>query len=137
MISVVDASVAAKWFVREPDSPAAITLLDESDHLFIAPEFICTEILNVIWKRTLRGDVEPAASRLIAERIREPFEELLPVGPLLGSALAIALELRHPVYDCFYLALAEARSAHLVTADRRLHQAVQGTAWAALTRLLA
>jgi predicted nucleic acid-binding protein len=39
---------------------------------------------------------------------------------LKDRALAIAIELRHSAYDCFYLALAEQRTSSLVTADDRL-----------------
>ena len=49
---------------------------------------------------------------------------------LAGRALELASRLRHPAYDCFYLALAEARSAHFVTADRRLLDRLVGTPWA-------
>jgi predicted nucleic acid-binding protein len=48
---------------------------------------------------------------------------------LAGRALEIAAELRHPAYDCFYLALAEERSAKLITADRRLISGLAGTPW--------
>ncbi len=41
----------------------------------------------------------------------------------------MAVDLRHPVYDCFYLALAEAEEAPLVTADRRLLTRLTGTPW--------
>lgn len=47
-----------------------------------------------------------------------------------------SVELRHPVYDCLYLALAAALDASLVTADRRLVAAVRGTPWEARVRLL-
>ena len=42
------------------------------------------------------------------------------MSALRDRALAIAIELRHPAYDCFYLALAERSTAPLVTADERL-----------------
>jgi predicted nucleic acid-binding protein len=43
---------------------------------------------------------------------------------LLDRALQIALDLKHPVYDFVYLALAERSKIPLVTADRRLVSAV-------------
>jgi predicted nucleic acid-binding protein len=46
--------------------------------------------------------------------------------------VAIARDLDHPDYDCFYLALAEQRQATLVTADRRLLNRVRGTQWASV-----
>jgi len=37
----------------------------------------------------------------------------------------IALETRSSIYDCLYLALAEALDLNMVTADRRFFQALQ------------
>ena len=59
------------------------------------------------------------------------FAELLAIGPLRRRALEIATALRHPAYDCFYLALAETRDAELVTADRRFAARLDGTPWQA------
>ena len=42
------------------------------------------------------------------------------MGQVIVRAAALALELDRPIYDCFYLALSEARAAPLVTDDRRL-----------------
>jgi predicted nucleic acid-binding protein len=44
--------------------------------------------------------------RTFVREIVKAFEELVPVSVLRDRALAIAVELRHPAYDCFYLALA-------------------------------
>jgi predicted nucleic acid-binding protein len=44
---------------------------------------------------------------------------------LLTPALELSLELRHPVYDCLYLALAQRRGVPLVTADERLISALR------------
>ena len=49
--------------------------------------------------------------------------------PLLPAALDLALSLHQTVYDCLYLALAEARNSVMVTADRRFHEAVIGSVW--------
>jgi len=49
-----------------------------------------------------------------------PFEALVPVEDLRNRALELAIELDHPIYDCFYLALAERERCPLVTADKRL-----------------
>ena len=42
-----------------------------------------------------------------------------------GAALELAVSLGHPVYDCTYLALAHSLDLRLVTADRRLREAVR------------
>ena len=50
--------------------------------------------------------------------------------PLLPAALDLAISLDQTVYDCLYLALAEARNSVMVTADRRFHDAVSDSVWA-------
>ena len=46
--------------------------------------------------------------------------DLHPVGEQVTRAVQISGELDHPVYDCLYLACAEATGSTVVTADRRL-----------------
>jgi len=46
------------------------------------------------------------------------------------------MALPHPVYDCLYIACAEANDGVVVTADMRLCQAVRQTAFAGLVRHL-
>ena len=53
------------------------------------------------------------------------------------EGVALARELDHPVYDCFYLALAEREGVQLLTADARLIGRLAGTARAGLCRPLA
>ena len=50
--------------------------------------------------------------------------------PLLPAALDLAISLGQTVYDCLYLALAEARNSVMVTADLRFHDVVSNSVWA-------
>ncbi len=50
---------------------------------------------------------------------------LHPSLPLLDRALAIALKARIAVYDCVYVALAEREGCELITADRRVFNALR------------
>jgi predicted nucleic acid-binding protein len=54
----------------------------------------------------------------------------------IPRALNLAIELGHPVYDCIYLALAEAMQDELLTADGRLLRAVASTPYADRVREL-
>ena len=116
---VVDASVALKWLVDEPDSELADRLLDRTDE-FLAPELLVAEVINAAWKRRRLRDITDAQFDDIVIRISDGLISLRPLRPLAPRAAALARELDHPVYDCLYLALAEAEDAPLVTADRRL-----------------
>ena len=53
-----------------------------------------------------------------------------PHWPLLPEAVDLAMSLDQTVYDCLYLALAEARNSVMVTADRRFCDAVSASVWA-------
>jgi predicted nucleic acid-binding protein len=125
---VVDASVAVKWFLDEPGDREARALVERSEAL-IAPELIVAEVLNAIWKRLLAGDADIRQGPRVAVVLPKVLAQIRSLGPLAARTLEIAAELRHPAYDCFYLALAEERQAKLVTADRRLLGRLAGTPW--------
>jgi predicted nucleic acid-binding protein len=116
--AIVDASVVVKWLVEEIDSQAAQRPLD-SDETLVAPDFVLVETANVLWKKTLRRELEAEQAVAGARALPTYFEQLMPSAPLLPRALAIAIEVGHPVYDCLYLACAELLEATLVTADDR------------------
>ena len=126
MTYVVDASVAIKWFVREDLHDQALLLLDDVEALQ-APDLIVSELTNIAWKKCIRSEIERAQAQVIATAIRQYIPTLHPSTELTERALEIALALNHPVYDCLYLACAEAVSGILITADKRLQRAVKNT----------
>lgn len=135
MTLVVDASIAFKWFAREPDTSIANALLRRGEAL-IAPEHLVAEVCNAAWKSWSRGEMVKDQTSAVAPRIRPLLAQLLSLDPLAPRALLISLDLNHPVYDCFYLALAERERTIVVTADGRLAGRVKGTPYAALVRHL-
>jgi predicted nucleic acid-binding protein len=136
MTMVVDASVALKWYLDEDDSEQALALL-VSDERLIAPDLIVAELCNGAWRLIRRGELREEQLGIIARRAPDAFAALRSSAELAARAAAIALELDHPVYDCFYLALGEAENAPLVSADRRLIARTRETAFAPRCILLA
>jgi predicted nucleic acid-binding protein len=119
MSIVVDASIAVPWFLPVAGTEDAKRVLRSGESL-IAPELIVAEIANAAWKAAVFQGV---SSDLVKDIVRESsrfFAELVPLVDLKDRAFLIALELRHPIYDCFYLALADLRGLVLLTADERL-----------------
>ena len=129
---IIDASVAAKWLFAEADSGLALPLLARGD--LVAPDFFFAEMANIIWRRGRNESASDAASLL--SRLELAFARIVPTEQLAQPALALALALNHPAYDCFYLALAIAENDVLITADRRFHAAVAASPHAARVRLL-
>jgi predicted nucleic acid-binding protein len=121
MILVIDASVAVKWFVEEDHSSEAWTLLEAKHHI-VAPDLLVAEVANVAWKKTIRGEINPVQARTILRNIALPafISEFIEVVVLGERALSMAMQWKHPIYDCFYAACAEALAAPLVSADGKL-----------------
>lgn len=127
---IVDASVALKWIVVEPDSEPANALIVRGD--LHAPDLIFSEIANALWKKSVRAEIARLPHDL--DRFHRIFDSIEPSGSLLRRATELAIELTHPAYDCFYLALPERRADVLVTADQRFLRVVTTSPYARLVR---
>ncbi len=122
---VVDASVLVKWLVDEEFSTEAATLLDRGFTL-LAPGLVFAEATNALWAMHRRGDMS-AADLADAAKLLEDVPVSVPVSmlELAAGAARLAVDLEHPAYDCFYLALAIQRQYPVVTADIRFHDRVR------------
>ena len=129
MTLAVDAGVACKWLVEEAGSTEAAKLLAGNEEL-IAPDLVIPEVCNALRKKSRAGLIAAAQARELVEGIAEFFDALVPSARLAARSFAIAETLDHPVYDCFYLALAEHADTQLVTADARLLNRLAETTWA-------
>ncbi len=125
---IVDASVAIKWGVEEEGSDAAHAVLARSP--LVSPDLIAAEIANALWKKGLRREIGVEQLAYSFEACLRPIDELASTEDLAGRALELAMELKHSAYDCFYLALAEARDATFITADGRLLARLEQGGWA-------
>jgi predicted nucleic acid-binding protein len=122
---IVDASVAVKWFVPEVLSEEARALLASTEPL-VAPDLLAIELANAMWSKTRRGEIDEAdAVRAIAGVIEKGQPQLRSSTPLIPRAFELARTFDHSVYDCVYIAMAEALDTVLVTADQRLLDAAE------------
>jgi predicted nucleic acid-binding protein len=123
---VIDATVAAKWYLPETGSAKALALVANSQEPLFAPDWIEVEVAGAITRRhRLGGATRAEAEGMIADWQRDvelgrialrPWRELLP------EAADLALTIRHGLVDCLYLACARLLDAPLVTADEMLHR---------------
>ena len=135
MTVVVDASVATRWCFALDRSDRARELVRSPEGL-IAPEVLIAEFTNATWRMVVAGGTPVDLAVDAVREISRGFDELVPSIVLKDRALAIAVELRHPAYDCFYLALAEMREVPLITADDRLLRRCAATSFASLLKPL-
>jgi len=133
---VVDASVAVKWYVPEPDSKTAVAVL-EGDSTLFSPDLLIAELGNTLWKKVRRGELTAEEAADIAGGIAgTPPVTLRSSAQLLRAAVELATEYDRTVDDALYLALAVAEDTTLVTADDRLVNALRDTPLAPFVRHL-
>jgi predicted nucleic acid-binding protein len=119
MSIVVDASVAVKWFSEEVRSAQAEAILIAAEPI-VAPDLILAEIGSALARKTTANILLKAQAVAAITEAPHCFEQLVPSIELAARATELAIELRHPIYDCFYLALAEREKLELVTDDKKL-----------------
>jgi predicted nucleic acid-binding protein len=124
-VIIVDANVAAKWYLPEVGTDAALELMEGPSSLF-APDLIRLEVLASITRCVRTGAAEREETR---KRCRDweihlgaGVVSLVPQDELLEEALELSLEIKHNLQDCLYLAAARRLDASLVTADRKFHE---------------
>jgi predicted nucleic acid-binding protein len=127
---VIDASVAAKWFLppaAEPNAEQALALLKRyvaGQVRFVVPDLFWAELESIFWKalrqhRWSESDGQTAIQALQKRRIPS-----IPSLSLLEEAFGISIAYDRSVYDSIYVAAALVTKADLVTADERLANAL-------------
>ncbi|MFT3786007.1 MAG: type II toxin-antitoxin system VapC family toxin [Tepidisphaeraceae bacterium] len=122
---VIDASVAVKWLVPEPGADAAKAWLSTSSRL-IAPGLLAVEVASALLRRMRDGTLSPHYTRQALDAwqaiLGDEVVTLTSDELLLGPAIELSFEIRHPLADCLYLSLAESADAVLLTSDHTLHK---------------
>ncbi|MFZ5931410.1 MAG: type II toxin-antitoxin system VapC family toxin [Pseudomonadota bacterium] len=135
MTFVVDASIACKWVLKEPDSDLAHNLLISGEQL-IAPAIILAEMANVFWHRSHVGEIDHIQASTALAGARMMISHIEPIDTLIESALDLSIRLGHPIYDCLYLALAHSENCVMITADKRFAKRASAMKLTKFVRLL-
>ena len=108
MTLVLDASVALKWVLEEPDSHLAEALATGAEEVLL-PDFWLHEACNVCWLQVRKG-VWSATEALEALALLRAQVPPTPTGDLAlhDAALELGLAVNHSTYDTLYVAFAVA-----------------------------
>jgi predicted nucleic acid-binding protein len=123
MMYVLDASVALKTVLSEPDSPAAVKIRDEyrnQMHELLAPDTFVVEVAHALTRAERRNIIQIGEAQKLLTEIMTDRPILHPHLPLISRAVELSSQLRIGVYDCIYAALAERERCELLTADNKL-----------------
>ena len=95
MTTVIDASVACKWFFNEPLAEEARTIA-ASDATFVAPDMILVECANAAWRRVRSGTITPAHARALLGSLPLWFDSLTARGRVAGASVRDGARARPP-----------------------------------------
>jgi predicted nucleic acid-binding protein len=127
---VLDASVAAKWFLppaRETLVAEALRLLDGyagGSLRLLVPDLFWPEFGNILWKAVRGGRISRESAEEAIAALGQRKIPTVSSASLLNNAFTIAAAFNRTVCDGTYVALAVASNAPLVTADERLANAL-------------
>ena len=126
---VLDASVAAKWFVKPEEADRELALSIRQRHVagtcrLNMPEFGLLELANAIRYSPRAREADGAAAFEFLRNLDLEVHRL--TWELLRKANAIAWAYRIAVYDAAYVALAEVLGLPLLTADDVLLRRMKG-----------
>ena len=127
---VLDASIAAKWYLpndAEPLAREALALLlsyTTGQTEVLVPDLFYAEVGNILWKAERQGRCSPDVGDAAVTGLVQAGFRNFASPPLLSSALRLARAHGRTVYDSLYLVLAVQESATMITADEKLANAV-------------
>ena len=123
---VVDASVVVQLFFTEPHTEQARLLVMRGTALH-APELLGLELDSAVWKRVRRREISFDEAREAREGFAAMRIASHSIGTLRDRGFDLAVRTGRSVYDCLYLALAVKTGCPLITADKRLVNALADT----------
>jgi predicted nucleic acid-binding protein len=114
----LDASAVVRATVGlSPDALDWVGRAEHGDVVAHAPDLLFAEFANSLLGYVRAGEFPVAVAQERIELVRALPLVVRPTSELAGVALTLGLELGLSAYDACYVALAEAASATLVTAD--------------------
>jgi predicted nucleic acid-binding protein len=126
--TVIDASVAVKWFSGEEGSDRALALRDghvEGKSTISAPDLLVYELANALSFKP--GFTNRVTLRAIDDLFNLQLDLMIPTKEVVARGAELAHEYGITVYDSVYLSLAELLGLQVITADEELYRKAKGS----------
>jgi len=125
VIALFDASAIIPLLVDEEQTiPARAAWQASSQRMTI--DLAGAEVANALWRKVKNNALSAETARAALSAFFAHSTRRLTTDADCAAALALAMRLDHPVYDCLYAIAAQREGARLVTADRRFADRLAG-----------
>lgn len=83
------------------------------------------EVAHALWKKVQASQLDQASAESGILALARIVDRTVPAQGLLSAAMRLSYELPHPIYDCLYLAMAQAEDVRVLTADVQFARTLQ------------
>jgi predicted nucleic acid-binding protein len=137
---VIDASVMIKAYVPEILSDKAKEVMSrvaDGELVLLAPDLLYPEAGNILWKKRRLHELTIAEVDEIVDAISALPIKIQASRPVMPLAVTIAMQSGITVYDAMYVAVARIYETKMITADKKLVDALLKTEFSAYVQWLA
>ena len=127
---VIDASVLIKVYIPEILSDKAEEVMSRvavGDLILLAPDLLYPETGNILWRKQRLNELTPGEVEEIADAITYLPIRIEQSRPVMTLAVSLAMHSGITVYDAMYVAVARIYETRMITADRKLVDALAKT----------
>ena len=137
---VIDASVVIKAYVPEILSDKAEEVMlrvADGELVLLAPDLLYPETGNILWKKRRLHELTLAEVDEIVNAISALPIKIEASRPVMPLAVTIAMQSGITVYDAMYVAVARIYETRMITADKKLVDALLKTEFSGYVQWLA
>jgi len=137
---VIDASVVIKAYVPEILSDKAVEVMArvaDGELVLLAPDLLYPETGNILWKKRRLHELTLAEVDEIVDAISALPIKIEASRPVMPLAVTIAMHSGITVYDAMYVAVARIYETRMITADKKLVDALLKTEFSGYVEWLA